>query len=226
MVKRKLKDRDVLDLYEICLSERKSDRAFSIFRAVQSDKSEKSLLETELGDRDRELWNFRQSTYGQTLDAKFQCHVCDEWLELQLNDSFQFPRKITNMPIVHFKEEEFQIRLPKCKDLKHSSQTGFDPSALCPGAPWEDPEFRKIAAAEVEKADPALEISFSTQCVSCDSNVTASFEICDFLWADIKDEAKNILSQIAQLASQFGWTESDCLSLSPQRRALYLGMIS
>jgi len=225
---RSLKEKELLDLYESCLSAGKAEKAFLLLSAVHPDKPLEDLAKTGLGDRDRSLWDFRKKVFGRQLDAKFQCHECEEWLEISLGNDFQFPAKISESACVKFEGKVYEIRLPICQDIIEAGvrKNGFDPIQLCPDGPWQNAKFRQAAAQAVDEADPALDISFSTTCSECDTPVCATLDISDFLWADLAAKSKLVLSQIAILASRFGWTENDCLSLTSKRRALYLEIVS
>jgi hypothetical protein len=74
-------------------------------------------------------------------------------------------------------------------------------------------------------ADPMAEIPLTLRCPACDNEWIATLDIATFLWTEIEARAKRILSEIHALASQYGWTEKEILSLSEQRRALYMGMV-
>jgi hypothetical protein len=46
-----------------------------------------------------------------------------------------------------------------------------------------------------------------------------------FLWNELDDWAARILSQVHILASNYGWSESEIVALSPQRRQYYQDLI-
>jgi hypothetical protein len=46
-----------------------------------------------------------------------------------------------------------------------------------------------------------------------------------FFWSEISAEARRLLLEVHNLASAYGWSESDILSMSALRRRYYLEMI-
>jgi hypothetical protein len=75
------------------------------------------------------------------------------------------------------------------------------------------------------QADPMAEILLTLRCPVCDNEWSAALDIATFLWAEIEARAKRILFEVHALASAYGWTEKEVLSLSEHRRALYMGMV-
>ena len=48
-------------------------------------------------------------------------------------------------------------------------------------------------------------------------------DIGSFVWAEIESRARRVLGEVHALASAYGWSEAETLSLSAVRRASYLG---
>ena len=51
------------------------------------------------------------------------------------------------------------------------------------------------------------------------------FDILSFFWGEIQICARRLLREVHALASAYGWTESEILSLSTTRRHAYLEMV-
>jgi hypothetical protein len=81
-------------------------------------------------------------------------------------------------------------------------------------------------AAEMEKADPQANVQLALNCADCGHQWLSAFDIVSFLWSEIDDWARRVLAEVCALASAFGWREADILTLSAQRRQVYLQMIS
>ena len=88
-----------------------------------------------------------------------------------------------------------------------------------PDAAWE-----ALAEALVQ-ADSASEIVFHLHCPSCGERWESPLEPADFVWREINAACRRLLRQIHVLASAYGWSESEILRLSHERRASYLHLI-
>jgi hypothetical protein len=79
-------------------------------------------------------------------------------------------------------------------------------------------------AEKMEQIDPQADMRFDLFCPACSHNWEVSFDIVSFFWNEIDSWARHILREVHTLAQKYGWTESDILSMSPQRRRIYLEM--
>lgn len=74
-------------------------------------------------------------------------------------------------------------------------------------------------------ADPLAETLLSLHCSDCGSEWQETLDLVAFLWAEIEARARRLLLEVHAFASAYGWTESEILSLSGNRRALYFEMV-
>ena len=77
----------------------------------------------------------------------------------------------------------------------------------------------------VASTDPLAEIELKLNCPECTAPWSAPFDIVSFLWNELDDWASGILNQVHMLASNYGWSESEIVALSPQRRQHYQDLI-
>ena len=78
-------------------------------------------------------------------------------------------------------------------------------------------------AGEVgEKEDPYWAV---LACPSCGHDWEDSVDVGRFLWAEVETLARRVLWEVHTLASAYGWSESDTLSLGAARRAMYLRLV-
>ena len=73
-------------------------------------------------------------------------------------------------------------------------------------------------------ADPQADVQFALECPACGHSWQALFHIASFLWTEIHVWAQRILRDIGQLASAYGWSETDVLALTPTRRKIYVAL--
>jgi hypothetical protein len=62
-------------------------------------------------------------------------------------------------------------------------------------------------------------------CPNCCNQWEGQFDIASYLWTEINTWARHMLQEVYLLARAFGWSEYAILTMSPQRRQLYLEMI-
>jgi hypothetical protein len=92
------------------------------------------------------------------------------------------------------------------------------------GAVWQDEELEEIGE-RMASADPLAEIRLKFDCAECGHRWDESLDIVAFVWLEIEARAKRLLMEIHTLATAYGWSENEILSLSEPRRRLYLEMV-
>jgi len=78
--------------------------------------------------------------------------------------------------------------------------------------------------AKMSSADPMADIHLALNCPNCAHKWEAAFDIVAFLWREISAAARRLLREVHTLASAYGWTQPEILSLSSARRRVYLEM--
>ncbi len=81
---------------------------------------------------------------------------------------------------------------------------------------------RAALAEALEASDPLSELLVDLKCVDCGGSMTADLQIPDVVWSELDSIARGLLADVDTLARAYGWTEAECLELSPGRRAIYL----
>ena len=81
------------------------------------------------------------------------------------------------------------------------------------------------AEAIMANLDPDADINLALSCENCGKSWLTDFNIGTLLWDEIDAYARSLLAEVHSLASAYGWTESEILTLSPQRREIYLNMV-
>jgi hypothetical protein len=92
-----------------------------------------------------------------------------------------------------------------------------------PGKPWSDNELEEIGE-RMALVDPLAETRLTLHCVKCGNEWEETFDIVVFVWAEIEARARRLLTEVNTLASAYGWTEAEILSLTANRRARYVQM--
>ncbi|MDB2438595.1 hypothetical protein N9W89_07740 [Hellea sp.] len=216
-----LSDTELLELYTEGRNLTQQSRMLLTLQIILGSPPERDLNALSLGDRDRCFWTAREKLSGTAFDAKIECQSCQEWMEISCGPDFAIPEKVQDSAVVPFQGEDYELRLPNISDLQ-AAKAGFPYERLNPSAPWQEPLFRKNASQALEKADPGMDVLFLANCENCESSIEASLDVFRFLWTDLQARAQSLLGEIITLARAFGWSETQCLSLPPARRRLYL----
>jgi len=229
-------DSDLLELWEHGLHLHPLDRALLLLGATH-ETSEKALADWPLGRRNEALADLRCSCFGSTLQAWITCPRCEEKLEFEIDipalmRSHRKTERSSEEPIA---VNGHSFRLPSSRDLARVSAAS-DPRAAAidllegcridKGASpvWSDADLEEIGE-RMALADPMAEIRFKFICPMCANEWDESLHLGNVLWAEIEARAKRLLLEIHTLASAYGWTEKEILSLSENRRLLYLEIV-
>jgi hypothetical protein len=89
---------------------------------------------------------------------------------------------------------------------------------------WSDQALEEIGE-RMAAADPLAEIRLALHCPKCEYEWEETLDIVAFVWAEIEARARRLLLEIHTLASAYGWTETEILSLSENRRVRYIEMV-
>jgi hypothetical protein len=89
---------------------------------------------------------------------------------------------------------------------------------------WSAEELDQIGQS-LAMADPLAEIRLALRCPACENEWEENLDMVSFLWSEIEARARRLLFEVDALASAYGWTEKEILSLSERRRGLYLSMV-
>lgn len=87
-----------------------------------------------------------------------------------------------------------------------------------------DPAVRDRALAAAEELAGASAFAVRLDCPDCSGDVTAEVDAVALLADRVADEVRDLLSDVAELAMAFGWSEDDVLRLSDARRRAYLDL--
>jgi hypothetical protein len=72
----------------------------------------------------------------------------------------------------------------------------------------------------------AAELTCAVECPSCSCRHVHDFDIARFLWAEVQNAARRLLGEIHELASAYGWSQQDIITMSATRRRAYLELLS
>ena len=242
-----LSNADCLRLWEHGFRLHPLDRGLLALDAALPQTSHELLADWPLGSRNSALAELHRICFGPNLHGRLSCPRCSEDLEFGINVQ-ELLKKGTyreSQPSSHGGEagrasapivvDGRSFRLPTVRDLAVAAREGDAPSAAArlaescridgaEPADWSDEDVERIGAA-MAAADPMAEIRLTFNCAKCSLEWEESLDIVVFLWLEIEARAKRLLIEVHTLASAYGWTEREILSLSEPRRRLYLDMV-
>ena len=234
---------DVLNAWEDGSPKPLAERALKLMELVCPETSRDDLGSLSIGQRDGILLGLREGLFGTSLAAVVVCPGCGERLDLsfdvrEIRSSAQEPKGEVCLDIAGY---DLRFRLVNTADaIAASRQADMDEirelllqrcllSANRGAISIESSEIpsdvAELAVQQMAEADPMADIQLAIACPSCEQHWTAALDIVSFLWSEIEAWAWRALSEVHTLASVYGWTEREILSLSPDRRQCYLQMV-
>ena len=235
---------DVLKVWERGLHAGPVQRAMQLLSMRFPGQSIDDLGRLSIGQRDAALLDLRLATFGRHLNGKIACPNCGEVLELELDvNQLRTPAAVApaDTIVVEVADHKLQMRLPNSFDLAEAAeQTSVDggrqkllercivSASRAGGEPATDFPEEVVAAAmaRMAEADPQADLKLNVTCCACNKKWEAVFDIVSFLWTEVEAWAGKLIHEVHTLASAYGWSEREILSLSPVRRQMYLEMVA
>lgn len=222
-------------------------RALLLLAAAMPEISLAELEQMSIGQRDTRLLILRELMFGSRIEGVVACPQCKERLELMFDVSEIRTSDAEFQPgATHLLESDgykIRFRPPNSTDLEAIATCQNADSAhdqLLVRCAFEIKRGRsksdvsaarlpsKVVGALVKKmaeVDPQANVQLSLTCPECRNIWSADFDIATFLWSEIDDWSQRIFREIHIIASVYGWSESDILEMSAERRRFYLEMI-
>jgi hypothetical protein len=208
------------------------DRGLLALQAASPGDSWDALAELPLGERNRRLAELRGDCFGPRLEGWVACPECAERLEFDL-DGEHLAAADFGRPVV-WRGQPF--RLPCSRDVACAARHPDPAQAVgvllerCrlgpePGPGMWSPEQMDEIGDLMSLADPLAETRLELACSHCGHRWDELLDIAAFLWTEIEAQVRRLLLEVHALASAYGWSEAEILSLGDQRRSLYLEMV-
>lgn len=234
---RALSNSDLLTLWEQGFGLHPLDQGLLALSAALPQAPPQTLADWPLGRKNRALVRLHCACFNSRLQAWAACNRCGEKMEFDL-DAAAFvggekDEDCSRGGTIRVKEQSF--RLPTSRDLAEAAREQDARAAAvrvlerCRMAEGETPVWTDVELEEIEEAlalaDPSAETRVSLRCPGCACEWDEALDLAIFLWAEITARAKRLLWETHALASAYGWTQAEILSLSEARRGLYLEMV-
>jgi len=242
---------ELLDLWERGRHSPPWRQALLLLAAACPEQTTDDLARLSIGRRDGLLLTLRAWTFGHQLASVVACPACGERLEFTFDggkiqtESDEAPETIdfhaagyrgTFRPpttedlaaVIDLQDAEAARRalLAACLlELSPVSEADESGQKLPVTAEQLPPDVQDAIVQRMQEADPQADIQIALACPACDHQWAASFDIVSFFWQEIDDWAWRTLREVHTLASVYGWSETEILSMSAWRRRVYLEMV-
>lgn len=228
----------VLAVWERGHGKRPVHYALDLYAAACPQEKREELALHSIGRRDRALLGLREATLGGAVESVVECPGCGEKLELAFRTadlSKDLQTSSDGEIALNVGGYELRLRLPNSLDVAVAMELPLAEaeralfrrclvSATHEGRPADEipDEILELSTGRLAEADACSEIRLNVSCAFCGRTTSVLFDIVTFFWAEIEWWAARLLGEVHELASAYGWTEREVLSLSPARRESYL----
>jgi hypothetical protein len=205
-----------------------------------------ALLQWPVGRRDRALLRLRSLTFGTRVMGLVECPCCGSAAEFDVAADALFvsgPAGDDPAPVrLDIDGLSVTCRPVTAGDLLAINGCGDLDSATtclverCVRAERQDGTCVAVrdlpeaaldeVTAQLEQVDPQADVRLALQCPACGHAWQVMFDIVTFFWRELGAWGARQLRDVHELASAYGWSEAQILSLSPARRRRYLGMLT
>lgn len=230
---RTLSNRDFLELWERGSALHPLDRALLVLSTALPGERYDSLAMWPLGSRNAALKNVRCACFGPTLEGWIACPQCGERLEFSIDaTSIDSDAPHNDAQADDLRMNGHTFRPLNSRDLAAIANAPNEHAAtlqLAHQCCLQDAEFSEddleVIGTQLAQADPLSETLLNFACATCGHRWHEPLDIAEWLWSEIEARARRLLLDIHALATAYGWSETEILSLSESRRALYLEMV-
>lgn len=210
----------ILAAWETGAARRPLDRAMAILWAAGAD-DDGDPVDLPLAERDRRLLAVRAGTFGPMLPTRVTCPNCGMELEMDLD----VRQLAAALPPDKGGSGDGRLRPLSSRDL--AAVSGMEAvemartlrARLAETAEGDDAE---TLDRQIEEVAEQAELAARVACADCGAEWYETLDVPAHVWADVETAALRLLGEVAELASAFGWSEREVLSLTPARRAAYL----
>jgi hypothetical protein len=223
---------NLLHVWESATHQPPYERALSLL-ALASEQSIQEIADLPIGERDARLLHLRTMLFGDDISGVSNCSSCGTRVEVNLRGS-ELTARLGDPDALVFTHEgrTVYLRQVTTADLR---KVAVDPRAeklldlavtSCEGGVVPDSsDWLAEVSSRLERADPRANIEFVLRCPACGSAWKSQFDVVSFLWRELDSWVSRCLRDVHDLASAYGWTESEIFSLSPLRMRRYLELI-
>lgn len=235
---------ELLGAWEDGCTELPYRRAILLLSAACPEESEEQLVNLSIGQRDARLLTLREWTFGSKLNCITECPACGERLEFLMSaDDIRVSdiEKQSDSYSLAWYGYHIDYRLLNTTDIEgvssYADKKRMESALIQRCIIKAQINGEEIPAVElpndvintlighIAENDPQADTQLLLACPACKHEWNEHFDVVSFFWNEIQAWAVRIMKEVHMLASAYGWSEADILSMSPLRRRIYLGMV-
>jgi hypothetical protein len=240
-----LRDRRLLEAWDRASAAGEAGRVSALLSAACPGTSPAQWDAVGIPEVNLQLVRLRQISFGASLTGYLPCSECGAQLEFAIdvpqiiqrletmaedatadwtsgNDRFSM-RALNHLDLVAVStqagpEDARRLLLERCTQVNGCPASDESVSAALHAS-------ETVALETFTRLHQAAEITCRVQCVACSHSEETDLDMARFLWAEVRHHAGQLLREIHELASAYGWSEEAVLNLPAHRRERYLEMI-
>ncbi len=247
---RSLSSSELLNIWERGQDETPLRRALILLAAFCTNETPEDLARLPIGRRDTLLLSLREQAFGPKFSGMATCPGCGQQLETSFSSDeirastgalASWTELDQNLSVcigdylVHFRLPNTLDLMAICDllDLSAATEALLRRCLLEASCKGEEtpidalPETVLDAALKrMNESDPQADVQLDLSCPECGHKWQTAFDILSFLWKEIDVWALRTLHDVHMLASAYGWSEAEILTMSNWRRQVYLELVS
>ena len=235
---------DLLRAWDGSLARSPAARPLTYLECLASNPPDRGWKHIPIGLRDARLLDLQEQTFGSQLHCLSDCPSCRTTVE------FSLPVQVLRRPVpaesavLEMQDQDTRVsfRLPDTSDLMEIDEAPDEVSAArqlfarclvsasrADGTPIPAHEIPDETVTRISEqmatADAQADVVVTLVCPECQHTWESPFDIALFFGIELHAWARRTLREIHELASAYGWSESEILHVSPSRRQAYLDMV-
>ncbi len=219
-------------------------RIITMLAIAHPEGSREQIAAQSMQEITIQLLALHSLSFGPQLDGYLACPSCNARLEftLPIDPVIESLRQSASIvkTACSIGETSFTMRLATISDMLSIARITYLPNARnqllarCmsndeldhdPLAALQNPAFCQLAIEKFDQLQSDAEICVELLCAECGESSPVDLDIGRFLWTEVRSAATRLMRDVHDLASAYGWQESDIVGMSDVRRRTYLEMI-
>jgi len=229
-------DEDLVEGTSTAVAIRLLDRLLTAEPGTASDPENAAKLTAS--DRDRLLVSVYTQTYGSRIESTMDCENCGKPFDLDFsldtlqsnllqnknNDAAKFEGDgIFSLP------DGRRLRLPTGEDELAVSGLPFEEAQLALLARCmlndDPPKDHEMIQKAMQELAPIMDLILDAVCPECDHKQSVHFDIQSYLLTALKQERNQLMHEVHRLASTYGWSLHEIMSLARSRRQALASLV-
>ena len=225
----------LLDAWQRGAAEAGLMRPLSLLALACADRPSGDWADLSVAELNIELLRLRRITFGDALRGCLPCGACGSTIEFETSVSAMLDLLESLRPREKATWESgsaiFSMRPATSRDLAAIASAADPRRGLLARCLLVDSDAGEALLAcedqaieQFNRLNQGAETRFALPCAACGAAEHADLDIGRFLWAELRHAAVNLLRDVHDLASAYGWSERSILAMNARRRAVYLEM--